>query len=350
LALLCSYSLAQDDAVVVVSSSEEVAAADVEAVVHSEATEVGEIVEEGCGCTKPVSAQAAFEAVLNSFAQNLQADVSGYFAPGAFIPCLAETHLESVSFGTPVYSINLPNALAGKLAWEYQFTGSDQRFDDGALVFSIQTDAEQKITSLLIAHENEKFDERVPKPKPTTVGSLLNEFFGGLSSFNLRESLEHTTEDFALRILGDISLIPHHLNTAVSRSNFAEFKEEASQVFDFTGKSIRCLLQSEDDDSSASHCQVVGKHARVKFCLDALVFAEAKDGLLSSIDFYIAGACDPKTKFEDDEERAEKLRREAEKLEAKRKEEERKAEKAKEEAEKKALKSKKKEGEKPKEE
>lgn len=310
---------------------------------------------EACGCTKPVSAKAAFEAVLNAFSENLLADVSGSFAPGADSPSLDSTPLEKVTFGTPSYSIDLPNAVAGRITWEYQFKGSEEKFNDGALVFSVLTDADQKITSFLISHDNEKFDQRVPKPKPTTVSALLNEFIGGLSSFNLAESLEHTTEGFTLRILGEKSLLPHHLDTVITRENFGEFKEEYGQVFDFTSKSVRCLLQSEDEDSSASHCQFVGKHARVKFCLDALVLTEAKEGLLSSVDFYIAGACDPKTKFEDDEERAEKLRRENEKQEAKRKEEERKAEKAKEEAEKKAQesekkaqkeKSKKKEGEK----
>jgi len=197
------------------------------------------------------------------------------------------------------------------------------------LFFSVQTDANQKITSFLVAHENENFRQRIPKPKPSSVSELFNEFLSGLASLNARDSLVHASEDFQFRILGDTSLFPPHLDTLVTQKNFAEFKEESSQVFDFTGKSVRCKLQSEDEDSSASHCQVVGKHSRVKFCLDALVLAEAKDGLLSSINFYIAGSCNPKTKFEDDSEREEK-----------RKEEERKAEKAKQDSERKAQKAK----------
>jgi len=297
---------------------------------------VNEVVAEGCGAPVPSSAKAAFESVLNTFSQNLLADVSSSFAPGAFTPCLADTHLQSVSFGTPTYSIELPNAVVGRVDWEYQFKESTERYDDGGLVFSIQTDANQKITSFLVAHENESFDQRVPRPKPSSVGALVNEFFGGLASFNLRESLEHTSENFVIRILGDTSLFPHHLDNTITRNNFAEFKEKYGQVFDFTGKSIRCSLQSEDEDSSASHCLFVGKHARVKFCLDALVLAESKDGLLSVIDVYIAGACDPKTKFEDDEEKEEKLLRENEKLEARRIEEEKKTEKEKVDTERKA--------------
>jgi len=195
--------------------------------------------------------------------------------------------------------------------------------------FSIQTDVNQKITSLLVAHENDNFQQRIPKPKPSSVSALLNEFLGGLASLSPRESLAHTSKDFQFRILGDTALFPSHLDTLINQDNFLEFKDESSQVFDFTGKSVRCKLQSEDADSCASQCQVVGKHSRVKFCLEALVLTEAKDGLLSSIDFYIAGSCDPKTKFEDDSEREEK-----------RKEEERKAEKSKQEAERKAQKAK----------
>jgi len=297
-----------------------------------------------CHPPQPTSAREAFEAVLLAFSESMLADVTGLFAPGAYPP--PDPHLENVAFETPTYSIDLPHAAVGTMGWQYQFIGSNERYSDGRLVFSVQTDADQKISKFLIAHDNDNFAKRVPHPKPESVDALVAHFFAGLSSFSTHESLQHTAEGFTFRILGDVSLLPHHVNTVVTRDSFAEFKEEAGKVFDFTDKSVRCLLQSQDEDSSASHCQIVGKHARVKFCLDGIVLAEAKDGLLTDVDFYIAGACDPKTKFEDDSERAERAHREAEKQEAKRREEERKIEKAKEREKEEGEKKVKEEGEK----
>jgi len=127
LALACAYSSAQDAeipldeaAVVVAEHSQEESLAD----------DVG-----ACGCVKPASAKAAFESVLKAFSQNLLSDVSSYYAPGTFTPCHELNYLQSVSFETPTYLIDLPSALVAKIGWEYQFKESSERFNDGGLVF-----------------------------------------------------------------------------------------------------------------------------------------------------------------------------------------------------------------------
>jgi len=121
LALACAYSSAQ----------EAEASLDEVAVVTSEAAE--EV--RACGCTKPASAKASFESVLKAISQNLLSDVSIYFAPGAFTPYAALNFLQSISFQTPTYSIDLPNAAVGKVGWEYQFKESSESFNDGDIVF-----------------------------------------------------------------------------------------------------------------------------------------------------------------------------------------------------------------------
>jgi hypothetical protein len=276
-----------------------------------------------------------------SLSQNLQADISVHFAPGALPPCVSGTlsSLESATFAEPQYLIDQPNAVVAKVDWTYQFKGSEEHHD-GGLIFSVNTNADQLISEILVVHDNEKFNCRLPKPKPATVSGLVQEFFAGLSSLNLRDSLVHTHDDFTLNVRGDVALLPHHLETSVNRNTFAAFKDKYNEVFDFASKSLRCSLKSEDKDTSTSHCLLTGKYNRVKFCLDGIVIAEAKEGLLTSIDFYIGGACDPKAKFEEDAVREERLRLENEKKEALLREEERRIAKEKEDAERKALKEK----------
>jgi hypothetical protein len=290
----------------------------------------------GCGCGAGTLvqnlAQRMLSSLLSDLSQNVHQDVSPYFVSGTTPADLSDiqTHVESVKFETPEYVVSEPNVVVANVGWTYRLNGSSEEYNDGSLVMLLRTSERAALISeLRVVHDNENYNGRLPATRPNTVLGLYEEFITGIDALNHQEAITNVHEDFTVSFRGRTSLLPDQLPTSATLQDIKEFKSEFNEVFGSTAKSLQCTPVAQTETTAVLSCTLQLKHHRVKRVVDVVATAESRDGLLSSIVFYVVGEsqeteAERQARIAKEEEavEAERLKREKREQEAKRKEEE----------------------------